>query len=181
MNSENEIISGDYLVDAETGEVLGLAEIKPAFIVDSKDAAEWVLERMSECDGEILALTARRDALVKNLNTQIDATRKKRDWLDLRFKGELCFWAGEVLAGAKQRFVQTAFGRVTFRKTPGSIKVADVVAALDWARKNAPDAVKVTESVVVTPLKGREAELPEGVFEVMAPGESFKVETGVLA
>lgn len=168
-----------YLVDDETGEVQGLAET-PGFKVTDLSGAEWVLEKMAQEDAGILALTARRNALTANLDAMIREHQNRREWLGMRFGHELESFAEGELAGKKTRTLPTAFGKLYFRRIPGSIIVIDKDAALAWASAEAPDAVQIETRLLVSALKGREETLP-AAFEVLPPADRFYIETGVKA
>jgi len=116
------------------------------------------------------------------MNAQIDSMardhHRRRSFLLGRFEADLRVLAERELAGSKSRTLKTVHGSLSFRKTPGSIKVIDEGLALEWAKANCPEAIRVNESVIVTPLKGRD-DLGAGAFAVTEPGESFKIDTGI--
>jgi hypothetical protein len=167
-----------YLIDPETGEVMGHAEEKPAFRVNDLPSCEWVLEKMQACDADIASLEMRRRAICANIDSQVAALRKRRQWLDMRFLSDLRAFAAEALLGSKSKTLTTPFGRLSFRRTPARIVVTDGDAAIAWAEREVPEAVKTVKSVLVSALKGRE-DLPRFAFETTDPEERFGVDTGV--
>ena len=172
-------IQDGYVIDSETGEAIGVVEPYARFEVTTDSSADWVLEKFMDCDTLEGALTARKEALVKNMDSQIAAVQQRKAYLKRRFEGDLRAFLHEKMKSMKAKFWQGDFGRLSVRKTPGSIEVLDRVGALEWAKANVPSAVKATESVLISELKGKEDDLPCAVFAVHEPGESFKVESGV--
>jgi hypothetical protein len=178
-----------FAFDPETGEIFGMVDHagklieetdeKPRFVVDTLDKAEWVLEKMMSAESDIVALKAKLAAITDNITSQVKTQEAKLGYLHGRFGADLKQLASEQLEGKKQRSIKTAYGTLAFRTTQGSIKVTDMVAAVDWCKSFCPDALKVTESVLVTPLNGSENDLPTYAFEVTAPGETFSIKTGV--
>jgi hypothetical protein len=172
------VIHNGFLVDADTGEVLGLASTPERFDVTDLASAEWVLNKMSECDAEEMGIEARIKAVTENLNSDLRQTRGRREYLMGRFGEGLKAFAHFDQGLGKRRTTSTAFGKLSFRTTPESIEIVDMALAVEWAKTNAPDAVKTVESVLKTPLKGI-PNLPEDAFTLVPAGETFKVETGV--
>ncbi len=178
--NEGEIIQGIYIVAEDTGEVLRLAEAdREQFHPSDLAGAEWVLERISEAQGDKTALTARKAALAANLDRQIKAAEQKEAFLMQRFGPDLEAYAKAETEGKKQRYTDTAFGRLRFMKSPGSIRIDDPQKALVFCALLFPDAVKTTQSVLVSALKGQEADLPADAFTITPPRDTFKIETGV--
>jgi len=137
------------LIVLETGEIIGTVH-PHEFHVDSLEAAEWVLERVAGREGNILALKARKQAVVANFDAMIADEERKLAGLHWRFDGELFAWAGSVIEGQKVRSLKTAFGVIGFRATKGTHKILDQIAAVAWAKRVEPSIVKVVESVNVT-------------------------------
>lgn len=174
-----EEIVGDWVIDLSTGEILRHVQACDEFHVEDMASAEWVLERMAEVDGDILGLEARLAAITDQMGAMVRDRKNRREWLDRRFGAELEHFAAGELLGAKTRTLKTPYGSLSFRTSPGSIKVVNEEGALEWAKAHCPEAVKVKESVLVTPLKGQEEMLPVAFFEVEGPKDRFYVKTGV--
>jgi len=165
-----------WIVDADTGEII--RHSCDAFAVTDRDSAEWVLEKMQEVDASIVADEIRLRVIAERIQSRIKHQEQRRNWLRNRFAGELEEYAQSALTGQKARTLILDNGKISFRKTPGSTTVIDMAAAIVWAKSNAPDALKVTETVLVTPLKGRD-DLPEAIFTVTPPSEKCTIETGI--
>jgi hypothetical protein len=165
-----------YIMDADTGEVI--RHIDAPFAVVDRNSAEWVLQKMMDADAAVFAEEARLAAITRHIQVRIKEQASRRDWLRARFAVELEQYAGGQLAGRKVRTLVLDYGKIAFRKTTGSTTVLNMPAAVEWARQNAPEAVKVAETVLVTPLKGR-GDLPLDIFTVTPPGEKCSIETGI--
>ena len=176
-NTQTEISKDGFIVDTETGEVLGHAEAHERFTVDDAHAAEWVLERVQSADAEIAACDARFKAISENIAAMRKEHEKRKGWLLARFALELEAFASLELEGKKTRTFKTPYGSLSFRTVPGSVKVLDMEAAVKWAKMYEPDAVKVTESVLVSKVGPTNA-LPD-CFEVSASSDKFYIKTGV--
>ena len=172
------VIHNGFLVDADTGEVLGLASTPERFDVTDLASAEWVLKKMSECDAEELGIEARIKSVTENLASDLRQAKGRREYLMGRFGEGLKAFARADQYDRKTRTTSMAFGKLSFRTMPESIEIVDMALAVEWAKANAPDAVKTVESILKTPLKDI-PNLPEDAFTLIPAGEVFKVETGV--
>lgn len=171
MEQETVVIDG-LVIDVETGEVLG--HESPTFAVTDQASAEWVLARFLDADADI----AKAEAIVRNAQAILKRAKSRRASLEGRFLPELAEYAKQNLPKGGKTF-STMYGAVSFRATPAKVRVVDEEAALAWARANAPEAVKVEESILVSKLpKDLVEEAPQG-FEVVEAGESVSVKTGV--
>lgn len=176
-----------FVIDTETGEVLGCPEPRPQFHVTDRESAEWVLHKMQDLQAEKVAIEARLKALTDNLNAQIHEVERRLGFLQYRFGGELFDWAREEIAKQPHgpKHVKTDYGKIGFRATKGSIKVADEEAALSWAERQAPEAVVIKKAVHVSALpqalKQDVFDAPEryGFFAVEPPTEKGYIETGL--
>ena len=167
------------MIDDETGEFMGYVEPTEAWSVRTRKDAEWVLSLHSEAEAERLALVSRKEALVANLDRQLKAVENRANWLNLRFNTELSAFTTAQIAGQKKKYFDTDYGRMQFRTSQGSTKVLDEKRAIEWAKENAPGAIKTAESILVSELKG--IDLPFGIFDMPIPTEKFSFDTGVKA
>jgi hypothetical protein len=117
--------------------------------IESRDDAEYALEKLSRIEGRLLGLKARRDALMKNLDAQIRHEQRKLSWWDWRFGSAVKGFARTLLSG-KDRTVRFNFGSVSFRKVNGTPEIIDESGAVEWCKKWNPAVVKVKESVTAT-------------------------------
>lgn len=203
--NQNIIEEGGYILDADTGEILGLAGITEAFTVTDEKSADWVLEKMMDAEVEAARIRIKRDAITENLDKQIKEQERRRDYLAWKFGPALEHFAKEKLAGAKKKSIGLTFGTLAFRSVKGGVRVTDPAKALEWAKKFYPEAVKVTEafqiSLVPEGVKGEidlvlkdptafaegepghqehYNELAREAFEVKPDSETFSIKTGVV-
>lgn len=190
---ENVIHEDGFRIDAETGEVLDLYDY-PANVgaklantlggqpwqPETHDDADWLLEKMSVIDGDILALEARKEALVRHMDAQIAGKRRRRDFLVWRFGPALAEFARRTLesTGNKGRTVHLTHGTVGFRKSRATVQILDMDAAVKWAEANAPDALIVTKKVNKTDIAGVAPETAPWL-ERHAAEDRFNIDTGV--
>lgn len=180
-----------YLIDTETGEVVGLAG--PAGGVEhdrhqwsnalgmevlTDAAAEAILDRRQALDATLAGMKARRAAILANLDAMEKATQNRLDWLQVAHGAELESWCRHRIAGGKARSVRTPFGTVGLRKLPARLEVIDPDEALLWAEANDPERVIVTRRLHTAGLIKRD-DLPETAFRIVEPSERCYVKTGV--
>lgn len=180
----NTIITTGFIIDEETGEILEdtgreILATPALFVPDTEGGVEWVLQLIQSEEAHIAGLTARRSAILENINSEIERHEKKREWVEKRFAADLEQFAKKQLDGGKSRTWRSPFGSLSFRKTPGSVKA--LPGALEWTKARCPEAIKITETVLVSELKKYEydEDLPSDLFEVTPPGENFLIKTGV--
>jgi len=192
-----EIIDG-YICDAETGEVLGLAEEPEQFRVQDEDSCNWVLKLMLNAEAELIAIdnspeVLAADAVLRNAAEIRKKKQKKLDWLHKRFDAELGEFAKQQLEGKKERTFKTILGSIALRVVRGGLRVADELAAIRWAYMAAPEAVKVTEKflisevpadtkeVIALSLKDPDSAAPslKEAFALEPDRETIKITTGV--
>lgn len=170
---ENLIRAGDYLVDAETGEVVGHLRADHDWQPTSTEDVDWILGLFLEEETGIYARERQKQAILANL-TAIQAAHERRlDWLRRRFAGSLEQFAREQLDGKKTRSLRFAHGALRFRMTRPKRVVHDEKLALVWAKEHLPAAVAVSERLLV-------ADLPDGVpgVELVPASEKFVIDSG---
>lgn len=188
--STYEVIDG-YVIDPETGEVIGLAT-PPAFIINNPQGLDWAMEMMlkeaaaiHEIDNTAIVVQAR--AILENA-AKMKADRAKRlAWLHVRFDNEIGNYVKPLLEGQKTKTYKTLYGSVSFRSVKGGLRVGDVDKALEWASANCPQAIQTKAefriSNVPDSIKAAITASPTGLereaFLVQPDEERLKVETRV--
>lgn len=188
-----------YYIDDETGEVHGIMGhdklgtdcfseavgqtddqivYQERFEVNSREAAEWVLDKMADADAAAIAIKARKAAFLENIDKQMNAVVNRHRYLVGRFQPDLQAWAERELAITKRKSITLDNGTLKFSACGGGIKVLDEEAALEWARDFAATAIKKTETVLVS-LLPEGVDLPVTLFERVPKGANFKITTGV--
>lgn len=154
-------------------DVLHSDDGEAVFVIDSEEAASWVVERLLRLDDEGARLCAQHARRLKCM-----AYRRGR--LEARFLDELRAWAGAQLEGKKARTLKLPHGDLCFRKVPGRIAVdAKSPELIAWAQEHMPRALeeRVVRSIHVNTdaVKAHveaTGEIPEGV-EVVEARETF--------
>jgi phage host-nuclease inhibitor protein Gam len=151
-NAESRVIVEEegFLVDRDTGEVLGLVERKDEFHVTNLDEADWVLDKVQQAEVAALAVNARRDFILAMLAKQERRFLQKSEWLRARFGSEIERVAQATLDATKgkAKTVTLDHGEISFRTTPGTKSINDMKAAVEWAEKHSPDLVKRADPYV---------------------------------
>lgn len=147
------------LIDDVTGEVIGLA-IEMAhdlsepqrFYIDSRNAAEWVMQRMFDEDAKLKSVNDQRAVINARLDKMANERSRRLEWIHRRFDAELADFAAQDLADTNSRLKtwRCAWGEVAFRVNKGTNKITDMLAAVAWALRVEPKIVKITQSVNVT-------------------------------
>jgi hypothetical protein len=176
--------SDDWLLDAETGAVVGRLDVADHFHIDSTEKAEWALRLRGEIEGRIVDLDARLEALRANLLALRAEQVRRLAWWDWRFGSQLADFARRMLAGGKKRTWTCAWGRVSFRRTPGNTKILDgcMHEAVAFVRAWEPGRVRVVETVgvkdveaVMEAIRAATEEEPEKPGWIKSTGESENV------
>lgn len=163
-------------VDPDTGEIVD----RGGYDFTTAAGVEAVLEIIQAIDSEVAGLNSRLAAQQELIGRMIKDREDKRNFLLSRYMQPLEVFAAAQLKG-KERSWKCPFGKIGFRKTTGSLKVADGMSAeaIAFCEEHFPDAVKRDPRLVTTPLKGHEADLPPELFDVEWPRDRFYVDTGV--
>lgn len=191
---ETEIDTDGFEYDVETGEVLGHVDTDPAFRIESREHAEWALGRKADIESRLLAIRARKTALLANLVAQEKGQERRLAWWDFRFRSDLVALARQSLGG-KKKSVQFDHGAVSFRSSSGTNEIIDMGAAVRFVEDFAPDEVKktVTATTVLKAAKAQRESYEDESHKVAVdiclrtflvssgPKENVTVSTGVAS
>ena len=180
---EKTLIEGSWY-DTETGEYLG--EDIQAFTINDDSILEWVMERIFNAESAKSAEEAKLEALKANCERKIKRASAKVEWYRARFSAEIENYAKTKLDG-KSKFVDNAYGRVSFRTKKGGLRVTDKDMALTCAKAFRWDnAIKVTEEFQISKLTEEQkqaltgGELPSGSGFIIEPdSETMTITTGI--
>lgn len=166
---------GDDLVDEETGEYAGPADGYLPDVLDSHDDLVAYMHRLSDLETALHAARLQLESVIENCRKMVKRHEDRIAWLDRKYGVDAKAIAFSSLPRKKDgSFASKTFtcpwGTVSFREVKPTIEILDEEKALDWARSNMPSAVKVKESLLITPLKeafiGKDAndtvDLPDG-------------------
>lgn len=175
---ETVVIEG-HVYDAQTGEYMHPAE-KDGFRIDDQATAEWFGEKIAEMDADIKALEMRKAALTANIDRQIADVQRHRDGMMFRYGAQLEAFAKANLPKGKRTWT-CPFVSVAFRTVKASFRVRDESQALEWAKANCSEAVKVKESFLTSNVSDAMKILAPDVFDAVPERETVSIETGVGA
>ncbi|MEN6537404.1 MAG: host-nuclease inhibitor Gam family protein [Bryobacteraceae bacterium] len=184
-DQRNLMLVDDLWIDADTGEVVGLAT---PFQVNDEDSANWVLEKIMNAEADIAREQMKLRAIQERSQANVKRLDRRVEWLKARFGPELEEFASKQLEGKKSRTLNLLFGKLSFRKNAGGIRVADEMPAIEWAKAKCPDAVKVKESFLISSLSpdvlAELAALDDESLERLGlrrepSSETFSISTGV--
>lgn len=174
LESQEIIIQDGYRIDAETGEVLGLAE--PFQVTDVK-SAEWVMEKMFDAESKARAYELQAQGILDNLAKLTKSHRSKAEWLKTCYGSQIEEVAKSNLPKGKKTWT-SLFGSVAFRVTKAKIEVVDEGIAIEWAKAYYPEAVKVKESLLKSEIPTDEVYPPESGLAYIPEGESVTIKVG---
>lgn len=203
-DKETFIVDG-YVVDPETGEVLGFEEPpqqKQDFEVVDVESAEWVMRKMLEADSAIKAVDGAADViLARSILEQSDKLkaphRKKIEWLQARFGHDL-----EMVARAnlpkKGKTWSCLYGSVSFRAVKAKLDIKVLDRACKWLAAHFPATIRLeadldqllpddqaylaslaeegNKGVTASVMKSK---LPAELLIKAANTDDFEVETGI--
>jgi hypothetical protein len=176
----DQIREGNLIIDSETGEVLMDVSFPPERIVDSAPDVDALLWRRQRIEFAMAGMEAQKQAIVAQMSAMIAAEQKKLAYYD-RWNEDLRRYGEQHRGSAKT--IKTPHGSLVFRKVPSRLIVRDGMdaAAILWAKAMLPDAVKVTESLlisVVAKSPGQHHLALAGLFAMTEEIESFRIDTG---
>lgn len=135
----------EAVVDAEVEAYIeGHAPAREPWAIRTMDEADWCLVRVAK----VRALLAEYDdtiALWKNARARME---RAAEWHEARLKE----WAIDRRAPGMTS-VTLGHGTIRTTKRGPAVEIVDEDAAIEWARVAAPEAIRTTESLLVTKLK----------------------------
>ena len=155
-------------VDDETLAAQLLPADKLSFSICDAASASWVVRKIVEA-------RARQERIKEWAAAETKAARREEEFFQNRFGPELEAWMSENLGGKKT--LRLPDGTLGYRRTRMKLQIADDEAVLSWCRQNLPDAVRVKESILKTPLNEHlqdTGEVPPGC-EIDPGGDEFFV------
>lgn len=164
-----------FIVDQETGEVLGHAE--SGSLADDRDRlVGWALKKRAEALASAAGLEAHMNLLIagvkERLETQIREAERKAAWIESAYGLTIQSWAEDNIPAGKKS-VKHDWATVGFRSSRESTKILDPEKALAFCKMRFPEAIKIVESVLVSEIPDAEKPaLPADAFEFHPAGEA---------
>jgi hypothetical protein len=153
-------INGE-LWDEETGEYAGPVSGWIQGDDTPEDVALLVMRKRLDIESQIMAEQAKLNAITANIHKVIKGHESRIAWLERQHGQDLRSFAESQLPRKadgtfKVKTWTCPFGSVSFRSTAAKIAVDSKDVAINWLRTNAPGAIKIEESILIS-------QLPDGV------------------
>lgn len=149
---------GDDLFDVETGEYAGPADnTLPKGPLETEEDLLAFMNRINRAESDLLAEKVRLDAVIANCQKMLDLKKKRVEWLSAMYQNSAAEIAQSMLprkadGSFRSKTYTCPWGQIAFRDVKPKVVVDNQQLAVAWAKLNAPDAVKVVESVLVSKL-----------------------------
>lgn len=149
---------GDDLFDVETGEYAGPADnTLPKGPLETEEDLLAFMNRINRAESDLLAEKVRLDAVIANCQKMLDLKKKRVEWLTAMYQNSAADIAQSMLprkadGSFRSKTYTCPWGQIAFRDVKPKVVVDNQQLAVAWAKLNAPDAVKVVESVLVSKL-----------------------------
>jgi hypothetical protein len=159
------------LNDEEDDESLAEKLLPPdklSFEVTDATSASWVVRKIVEA-------RARRERIKEWARLEMQAAQREEEFFQRRFGPSLEAWVAENLHGRKT--LRLPDGALGYRRRRMTLQIEDKEQLLEWCKSNLPDAVRVKEDVLKTPLNEHlkeTGEVPPGC-DVEPGGDEFYV------
>lgn len=134
---ERELVTIDgMLIDAETGEIAGVADAVPE--EDAESLALWLGERKTWLEAQLQARRAEKEFWIQRVDERFDPQirdiERSLEWIlgNPVWTRKLREYAKQQLEGAKKRSFNVGLLKLGFRTKPGGLRVVDDKAALDY-------------------------------------------------
>jgi phage host-nuclease inhibitor protein Gam len=146
-----------------------MADVAPidreAWAIRDLDAAAWAARKLAAARAEIDAITAWEAREVERVRAAAESERKRHASEVEFFEGHLGrFLMGLIADGRKTKSLDLPSGRVSIRARQPLVEV-DEPAALEWAKNEAPDIIRVKAMIDKAILKKR-LEFAQGGYAV---------------
>ncbi len=131
------------------------------FNVSDQVSANWVVRR-------IIAARAYADHVKQWAEGELRRAEREEQFFWLRFGAQLKNWTANELSRQKtqRKSIKLPAGMLGFRNIAPKLVVLDERTLLTWARRELPEAIKVTETISKTSLNehfDKTGEIPSGV------------------
>jgi ADP-ribose pyrophosphatase YjhB (NUDIX family) len=149
---------GEDLFDVETGEYAGPADNSlPKGPLETEEDLLAFMNRINRAESDLVAERVRLKAVIDNCERMVELKRKRVEWLTAMYQTSAAQIAESLLprkadGSYRSKTYTCPWGQVAFRDVKSKVVVDNQQLAVAWAKLNAPDAVKVVESVLVSKL-----------------------------
>lgn len=163
--------------DMPEGEELSAVDARIDYLLEKIGDRQHQIEHVSD-------VASRRIAMVQEwLDGEKAKLEREIEWLGSQVRAQVPPTpdALQEVYGTKKKSISLPHGSVGFRASRDTVAIEDKDAALEYAKANVPDAVRVSERVVKTPLieHAKVTGVAKGDGWRFVPGEdSFFVKAG---
>lgn len=179
---ETEVMHDGFRIDPDTGEILG-TEKPEEWVPTTEKEVDWVMKKIFDAEAAEKHHLDRIEILTQNIQEMAKEEKRKADFLRYRYGGAIEHFAKNELESKKGKTLKMTYGQLSFRSSKGGLKVAIPSDVIEWARENAPNAIKITEKFLISDLTPEQRKLAEESenpgFEIVEPSETFTLKTGV--
>jgi phage host-nuclease inhibitor protein Gam len=164
-------VAAQQTEDEEDDETLAEQLLPPdklSFEVTDAAGASWVVRKIVEA-------RARQERIKEWARLEMNAARREEEFFQRRFRPSLEAWVTENLQGRKT--LRLPDGALGYRRRRMTLQIEDKERVLEWCRSNLPEAVRVKEDVLKTPLNEHlkeTGEVPPGC-DIEPGGDEFYV------
>lgn len=166
------VLNGYYLIDDETGEYGGVVDFKLPDTLETEDDLIGYMQVLLTEESNLAARKAELATVVANCERMVQQASRRVEWLRHRYEQNATALAVNALPKKPDGTYRTKtwtcpWGQVSLREVKPTVEIVDPDAALSWCREWVPEAIKVTEKVLITPVK--EALLSDTTDEALIP------------
>jgi len=149
---------GDELIDEETGEYAGPVDTTLPEYIENEEHLVLFMRRLMDAEIQLEAKKRELDIVIENCRKLVKAQEARVNWLRFRYEASATNIAHNALprrqdGSFRSKTWTCPWGQVAFREVKPTVEIVDEEAAIEWAEQNAPDAVKTSKRVFLTPLK----------------------------
>jgi uncharacterized protein YuzE len=161
------VVEDDWIIDTETGEVIGIEGWQIEGAVESEKELWTLQKRMLETDAKISAERMMMKSIIANCEQRIKRLESRQKWLDLRYGVSAAATAKSLLLKGSKTYT-SPYGKIAFRTTKDKIVIDDQEAFSKWASQHCPEALK--QSVLVSKLPKEQVDRWLNIEEFMPKG-----------
>ena len=170
-----------FLVDPETGEIVGNVEVKSAFMVDSQESLDWVMKKRLEL---ITAKEARKSfyaTVASQGEKEIKAIDSKLKWWNMRFAEEVKNYVIEDTADKKVKYIRTPYGDVKLQHQQLNVIYKENETTKKYIKDHFPEIISIENKKIESidkdllkeKVKNGTVKLPSDLFTVRAAGDQL--------
>lgn len=179
-NATDELIrENGWVIDQNTGEVVGVYGWLEKGVVETEQDL-WILQKkMLDVDSLVIGERAQLRRIQEMCEKRIKTLESRRSWMELKYGVSATLVARELLPRNKKTYT-SPYGEITFRSSKTKIKFTNQEAAVAWAKTYQPEAIKVSESVLVSKLTQQSVDDLVTYSEIRPDGCEIIPETEVV-